>query len=270
MITVKQVREAGFSFIEGDLVHRKDIDEFVPVSQCEVNWINNKIIDTDDSEVKEFAWRSLSNYCPELQELPGDLIIEIEYPEIPESFNWTVKEAVRILNTPFRHVRSWRPSTANWLSHQSEKSAVERAPDAIQTTADNLVKSLTRSLPEVGHKFKFNEEEGQLPEKFSWLISEKYGWEHNDEIEVVKHIENHEGEMVAVCLNTQPDVLNSACLTADFFETEAERNERELEEMTEYVCDELFAVSAQECREDVVATVYAMLAGGYRKAVTNE
>lgn len=53
-------------------------------------------------------------------------------------------------------------------------------------------------------------------------------------------------------------------------ETEAERNERELEEMTEYVCDELFAVSAQECREDVVATVYAMLAGGYRKAVTNE
>lgn len=132
------------------------------------------------------------------------------------------------------------------------------------------MKNETLSLPEVGHKFKFNEDEGQLPEKFSWLISEKYGWEHNDEIEVVKHIENDEGEMVAVCLNTQPDVLNSACLTADFFETEAERNERELEEMTEYVCDELFAVSAQECRKDVVATVYAMLAGGYRKAVTNE
>lgn len=150
-----------------------------------------------------------------------------------------------------------------------EKQDEDEAFDTIKTTADNLVKSLTRSLPEVGHKFKFNEDEGQLADKFSWLISEKYGWEHNDEIEVVKHIENDEGEMVAVCLNTQPDVLNSACLTADFFETEAERNERELEEMTEYVCDELFAVSAQECREDVVATVYAMLAGGYRKAVDN-
>ncbi|EKO3908203.1 hypothetical protein GTU35_001244 [Vibrio fluvialis] len=140
------------------------------------------------------------------------------------------------------------------------------------------MKNATLSLPEVGHKFKFNEDEGQLPEKFSWLISEKYGWEHNDEIEVVKHIENHEGEMVAVCLNTQPDVLNSACLTADFFETEAERNERERLEaaydlyLTRHVSVEAkysydMFVLTQSSRDGFLAIVDKT---GYRKAVTNE
>lgn len=84
------------------------------------------------------------------------------------------------------------------------------------------MKNATLSLPEVGHKFKFNEDESQLPEKFSWLIGDKYGWEQDDEIEVVKQIENDEGEIVAVCLNMQPDVLTSACLPIEFFETKAE------------------------------------------------
>lgn len=159
-----------------------------------------------------------------------------------------------------------------------EKQDEDEAFDTIKTTADNLVKSLARSLPEVGHKFKFNEDEGQLSEKFSWLISEKYGWEHNDEIEVVKHIENDEGEMVAVCLNTQPDVLNSACLTADFFETEAERNERERLEAAYdlYLTRHLSMPAPYRYDEFLKAenTLNGFLAivdkTGYRKAVTNE
>lgn len=271
MITVKQVREAGFSFITGDLVHRQDINEFIPISQTEAHWINNGAIDVDDSEVKGFIWRHNNGEAP----CNLDLIVDykgnngIESTNLCERIRWELTQE-KSSNGAHYAIVGWKPSLENWNDSRVETPEEAEAFDAIKTTADNLVKSLARSLPEVGYKFKYNEDEGLLPEKFSWLISDKYGWEQDDEIEVVKHIENHEGEMVAVCLNTQPDVLNSACLTADFFETEAERNERDRNDLVNDICEQLFGDMAEQCRPDVVGTIHAMLDAGFTKAVTNE
>lgn len=233
MITVKQVREAGFSFITGDLVHRQDIDEFIPISQTEANWINNGTIDVDDSEVKGFIWRHNNGKAP----CDLDLIVEykgnngIESTGLCERIQWELTQE-KSSNGAHYAIVGWKPSLENWNDSQVETPEEAEAFDSIDNASvmvDNLLaESLATKLPVVGSTFKFNEEDGHLDEKFSWLISDKYGWEHNDEIEIVKHIKNDEGELVAVCLNTQPDVLNTACLTADFFETKEQRNESEI------------------------------------------
>ncbi|TNF21944.1 MAG: hypothetical protein EP325_01830 [Vibrionaceae bacterium] len=53
-------------------------------------------------------------------------------------------------------------------------------------------------------------------------------------------------------------------------ETEAERNDRERNDLVNEICEQLFGDMAEQCRPDVVGTIHAMLDAGFTKAVTNE
>lgn len=82
-------------------------------------------------------------------------------------------------------------------------------------------------LPPVGFKFKFTHE---FEEGFEYLTGGgDYGWENGDNLEVVYHTVNEEGD-VAIILNTQEDVLTCVPITdITLFSPPKTKEEKEIE-----------------------------------------
>lgn len=114
-------------------------------------------------------------------------------------------------------------------------------------------------FPPVGYTLKFTHDHVG---DFKYLHSEKYGWEHGDNLEIIHVTENQHGETVVIVLNTQSDVLTTAVIDDPlFFDTRTER-EKEIHSIMigwGHESNELHANNV------VYATIQQMLEMGYSK-----
>lgn len=76
-------------------------------------------------------------------------------------------------------------------------------------------------LPPVGYKLKFTHD---IDGDFKCFHSERYGWEHGDNLEVIHAIDDYRGDPAVIVLNAQPDVLTTAVISnSRFFDTRTDR-----------------------------------------------
>lgn len=71
-------------------------------------------------------------------------------------------------------------------------------------------------MPNVGFKLKYQHEFIEDSD-FQYLSDEKYGWEDGDNLEIITKRVDVDGDLVAIVLNTQEDVLSTAILRVEFF-----------------------------------------------------
>lgn len=102
----------------------------------------------------------------------------------------------------------WRPYIDKSADADKPAVAIDEKPSFIQSDADAC------KLPPVGYKLKFTHGIGG---DFSFLHSEKYGWEHGDNLEVIHTTTNHNGDHALVVLNAEPDVLTTAIIVNPLF-----------------------------------------------------
>lgn len=79
-----------------------------------------------------FEWFPLSESKAEIRMLPDEFVIDIRYNESDKVSQWTVGEANRVLITPWRHTKSWRPSMSNFKELEEAKTyRYEKVTDSI-------------------------------------------------------------------------------------------------------------------------------------------
>lgn len=114
-------------------------------------------------------------------------------------------------------------------------------------------------FPPVGYTLKFTHDHVG---DFKYLHSEKYGWEHGDNLEIIHTTENQHGEPIVIVLNTQSDVLTTAVIDDPlFFDTRTER-EKEIHSVMIGWGHESNDLHANNV---VYATIQQMLEMGYSK-----
>ncbi len=107
--------------------------------------------------------------------------------------------------------------------------------------------SPTKKLPQVGYTFNF---EHEFIARFKYL-NEKYGWENGDQLEVIRHMENIDGEEVLLVLNVEPNVLTTANITdLTLFETPKTEEELAVDELVAMILEEPYDPEYKHCDLD--------------------
>lgn len=79
-----------------------------------------------------FEWFPLSESREEIRMLPDEFVIDIRYNESDEVSQWKVGEAIRVLTSPWRHTKSWRPSMSNFKALEETKTyRYEKVDDVV-------------------------------------------------------------------------------------------------------------------------------------------
>lgn len=84
----------------------------------------------------------------------------------------------------------------------------------------------------VGYRFRFSHE---YSGPFQYLFDEKYGWEENDILEVVREIKDHQGNNAYIVLNIQPDVLTTAVISNMHFFDMRTKEERLIDKAVDVI-----------------------------------
>lgn len=112
-------------------------------------------------------------------------------------------------------IDGWRPYLGLPSSAYEPKVSIDEKPALTLAMAD------AGEFPSVGYKLKFTHD---IDGGFSFLHSEKYGWENGDNLEVIHSTINCHGANALIVLNAEPDVLTTAVIiNPQFFDTRTEK-----------------------------------------------
>lgn len=196
---VAELRAQGWTAIQGDVL-TNDLSERIVLSFNGAFAVNNG--HHDELEIVDLLWRVGSP---------------------PDSFRGTAEYTLE----------SWRPDFG------SLSNAAKQYKDDTQSFGENVPKVPSNCVevpakpiftqvmadagefPPVGYKLKFTHD---IDGDFSYLHSEKYGWEHGDNLEVIHSTINFHGTNALIVLNAESDVLTTAVIiNPQFFDTRTEK-----------------------------------------------
>lgn len=153
MITVKDVLDKGFKFVEGDEVKRLLRNKFVELSKKESELINNGGVIADGYEVGEFAWRKNTGEIP----CYGDLLIDVKFQDGSVSiFPMPANDYEYGGLSKKYQITHWKPSLKNWENKMNVDNieSTEQEEEAFNAMGKE-VKWDGEGLPPVGAECEF-------------------------------------------------------------------------------------------------------------------
>lgn len=182
MLTVKEFKDLGVDVAHGDKCFVRGQEYMFHSNDFDESF--------DGAELTFFAWRLIAT-------LPT-----------------TLKYCIEINADK----SMWRPLLdQSQIETKEEKGAFDKMKpyefDA-HVSSEKPVFTQAMAEPKIGFKFKFKHD---IDGKFGFLHQEKYGWEDDDELELIHKVADHNGTETYIVLNTQPDVLSLVKITDTLF-----------------------------------------------------
>lgn len=168
-LTVKQARDMGVVFVDGDLIDRKN-SKGDPLRNSETEWINNGGV-LHDNEVKSLIYR---NHTTDEMPCDGDMVIEVYTKE-----TYMVAYKAELLNwsddSQDDFVSKWRPhlqsliERANKINDSQDMQSVDSSnkESAYDEGVRNCVKDISRII---GLNFPANVGYGNLADEVDLFI----------------------------------------------------------------------------------------------------
>lgn len=215
---VAELRAQGWTAIQGDVL-TNNLSERIVLSYNGVFAVNNG--HHDELEIVDLLWRvgsppdsfrgtaeyTLENWRPDFGSLSN---AGKQYKDNTQCFGESVQKVPS--DKMQEALKEADAISEGFLSSSVEVSAKPIFTQAMASAGD---------FPPVGYKLKFTHD---IDGDFSFLHSEKYGWEHGDNLEVIHSTINCHGTNVLIVLNTEPDVLTTAVIiNPQFFDNRTEK-----------------------------------------------